>query len=242
MSPALVDIALRRPMIQADAAEGPAMRKVIVINPNSTEAVTEALRDSVALLAASSATPIECVTLMEGPPGVETQLHRAQVVEPMCRLIRSLEREAGAFVVACFADPGLQAAREATARPVLGMAEASMLMALAIGESFGIISTRRASVKDHRRYVRQLGLSARCAGDVAIDLGILELQRDPSLTLDRLIGAGRRLRDEHGADVLLTGCAGMAPFRGQIQEALGIRVLEPCYAAVSIALGAARLD
>ena len=217
------------------------MRKVIVINPNSSEDVTQALRDSVAPLRAASATPIECVTLKEGPPGIETQLHRAQVVEPLCRLIGSLEGEAAAFVIACFADPGLHAAREATRRPVLGMAEAAMLMALAVGESFGILSTWPASVKGHWRYMRQLGLTARCAGDVAVDLGILELQRDPSLTLDRLIGAGRRLRDEHGADVLLTGCAGMAPFRAQVQEALGIPVLEPCYAAVTIALGAAHM-
>jgi Asp/Glu/hydantoin racemase len=97
-------------------------------------------------------------------------------------------------------------------------------------------------VKGHRRYLRQLGLTARCAGSVPIGLSILDLPRDPSLTLDRLIAAGRRLRDEHGADVLLTGCAGMAPYRDQIQEALGIAVLEPAYAAVSIAIGAARLS
>ena len=217
------------------------MRKVIVINPNSSENVTDALRESVAPLAAASKTPIECVTLKEGPPGVETQLHRAQVVEPMCRLIRSLEAEAGAFVIACFGDPGLYAAREATSRPVFGMAEASMLFALGIGETFGILSTIPASVKGHQRYLRQLGLEARCAGDLAIGLGILELPRDPSVSLGRLIGAGRRLRDENGADALITGCAGMAPYRRQIQEALGIPVIEPGYAAVSMALGAALL-
>ena len=217
------------------------MRKIIVINPNSTEAVTDALRASVAPLAAVNRTPIECLTLKEGPPGVETRLHRAQVVEPMCRLIRSVEAEAGAFVVACFGDPGLDAAREVTRRPVLGMAEASMLMALAIAGSFGILSTTPAAVKGHRGYLRQLGLEARCAGDIAVGLGILELPRDPSLSLDRLIGAGRRLRDEHGAEALVTGCAGMAPYRAQIQEALDIPVIEPCYAAVTMALGAALL-
>ena len=75
---------------------------------------------------------------------------------------------------------------------------------------------------------------------VAIDLRILELPREPSLTMARLIAAGQR-PDEHGADVLLTGCADMAPFRLQSQEARGFPVSEPAYAAVSVPLGASLL-
>src|ERR687891_1543946 len=111
---------------------------IVVINPNSSEAVTGAIDRAVAPLRMAGGPAIECVTLAEGPPGIESQAHVEQVVQPISRLIRAREN-AAAFVVACFSDPGLQLAREATARPVLGIAECGMLVALTQGERFGIV-------------------------------------------------------------------------------------------------------
>ncbi|MBI4183587.1 MAG: aspartate/glutamate racemase family protein [Proteobacteria bacterium] len=215
--------------------------KILTINPNSSQYITDALSEALEPLRMKGGPAIECVTLKEGPPGIETHLHKAVVVEPLCRLIRSRDNEAGAFVVACFGDPGLQAARDATRRPVLGMAESSFLAALAVGESFGIIATQPTSAKRHARYIRELGLEARYAGEVAVGIGILDLAKDKKETLSRMIAAGKRLRDEFGAASVITGCAGMAGFRAAVQEAIGIPVIEPTQAAVTLAIGAARV-
>ena len=210
--------------------------RIVVINPNSSEAVTAAIDRAVAPLRMAGGPLIECVTLAEGPPGIESQAHVEQVVQPLARLVRARE-DAAAFVIACFSDPGLQLAREATARPVLGIAECGMLTALTRGERFGIIAILPGSVPRHLRYVRQLGLAARFAGDLPIGLGVAELA-DEHRTIVRLSAIGSELRDHYGADVLVLGCAGMAQYRDQLQEALGVPVIDPTQAAVTMALGA----
>ena len=213
--------------------------RIVVINPNSSEAVTGAIDRAIAPLRMAGGPSIECVTLADGPPGIETQAHVEQVVQPTLRLVRARE-DAAAFVIACFSDPGLHALREATARPVLGIAECGMLFALTLGERFGIVSILAGSVPRHLRYVRQLGLAARFAGDLPIGLGVAELA-DAGKTLVRLSAIGSELRDHHGADVLVLGCAGMAQYRHQIEHAIGLPVVDPTQAAVTMAIGAVRL-
>jgi allantoin racemase len=214
--------------------------RIVVINPNSSEAVTGAIDRAVAPLRMTGGPEIECVTLAEGPPGIESQAHVEQVVQPTLRLVQARE-DAAAFVIACFSDPGLHVAREAAGgRPVLGIAECGMLCALTQGERFGIISILAGSVPRHLRYVRQLGLAARFAGDLPIGLGVAELA-DEGRTLVRMSAIGAELRDHHGADVLVLGCAGMAQYRHQIEQAIGLPVVDPTQAAVSMAIGAVRL-
>jgi Asp/Glu/hydantoin racemase len=222
-------------------AEGRAMTAaIVVINPNSSEAVTAAIDRAIEPLRMAGGPAIECVTLAEGPPGIESQAHVEQVVQPLARLIRAREKGAAAFVIACFSDPGLPLAREASARPVFGIAECGLLTALTLGERFGIVSILARSVPRHLRYVRQLGLAARFAGDLPIGLGVAELA-DEGRTLVRLSAIGAELRDHHGADVLVLGCAGMAQYRPQLEAALGLPVVDPTQAAVSMAIGAVRL-
>jgi Asp/Glu/hydantoin racemase len=143
-------------------------------------------------------------------------------------------------VIACFSDPGLHACREATRRPVLGIAECGLLTALTQGERFGIIAILGGSVPRHLRYVRQMGLAARFAGDLPLGLGVVELQ-NRERTFERLIAVGRALHDRHGADVLVLGCAGMADYRRDLERALDVPVVDPTQAAVTIALGRVRL-
>ena len=89
-------------------------------------------------------------------------------------------------------------------------------------------------------YFRKLGIDGRLAADLPVGLAVLELE-DHTVALDRMSAVGARLRDEHGADVIVLGCAGMASLRGPLQEHLGIPVIEPVQAAVSMAMGAVAL-
>jgi Asp/Glu/hydantoin racemase len=212
--------------------------RIVVINPNSSAAVTAAIDRALAPLRMAGGPEIDCVTLSEGPPGIETQAHVEQVVQPLRRLV--LERsDAAAFVIACFSDPGLQLCRETTDRPVFGIAEAGLLSALTRGERFGILAILPSSLARHLRYVRQLGLAERFAGDLPLGLGVVELA-DRARTLARMQQVGARLRDRHGADVLVLGCAGMAQYRGALADALGMPVVDPTQAAVTMAIGAVR--
>ena len=214
--------------------------RIIVINPNSNDGVTQVMDAAVTPLRMAGGPEIECVTLAEGPPGIETQRHVEQVVAPLCRLAEQQDNRAAAFVVGCFSDPGLHALREATAKPVFGIGESGLLTALTLGNAIGIISILTAGVARHRRYARALGIDGRIAGDIPIGLGVSELARDDEVGR-RMIAVGRRLIDERGADVIVMGCAGMARQRGVLEVALRVPVVDPTPAAVGAAIAAVRL-
>jgi allantoin racemase len=216
------------------------MTRVLVVNPNSSEAVTRGIDAAVEPLRVAGGPAIECVRLTDGPPGIETQAHVESVVQPLARMVAARDNDCDAFVVACFSDPGLYAAREATKKPVLGIAECGMLTALTLGERFGIIAILPRSVPRHLRYVGARGLEARFAGDRPIGLGVAELS-DEARTLARMVEVGKELRDKDGADVLVMGCAGMARYRDRLQAETGIPVVEPTQAAVGMAIARVRL-
>ncbi len=213
---------------------------IVVLNPNSSQSVTDALSEALEPLRFSSGPPIRCATLAQGPPAIESDEQVAAVAEPVCDFVREHEDDSGAFVIACFSDPGLRQAREACVRPVFGMAESGLLTALARGRRFGVISILESSLARHLSYIRELGIETRLAADLPLGLGVLELQ-DHTVALDRMTNVGARLRDEHDADVIVMGCAGMAALRNPLEEKLGIPVIEPVQAAVSMAMGAVAL-
>lgn len=216
------------------------MLPILVINPNSTEEVTAGIDRALEPLRFDGGPPIESATLKEGPPGIESQAQADAVIAPMCALIRGRQDSASAFIIACYSDPGLHAARETTTKPVFGIGESAMVTALTQGERFGIISILDASIPRHARAVRAAGLGDRFAGDIAIGVGVTELAGDDDVR-QRLIATGARLRDDHGANVLILGCAGMAGYRKRCEQALGIPVIDPTQAAATLAIGAVQL-
>src|SRR5262249_28902928 len=94
-----------------------AMERILVINPNSTQAVTDGIDRAMEPLRMSGGPAIECVTIKEGPPGIETQAHVESVVAPISNTVRARDNDCSAFVIACYSDPGLHAAREVTTKP-----------------------------------------------------------------------------------------------------------------------------
>lgn len=214
---------------------------ILVVNPNSSEAVTRGIEEAVAPLRMAGGPAIECMTLHEGPPGIETQQHVDGVIAPLVRTVAERERDAAAFVIACYSDPGLHSLREATKKPVLGIAECGILTALTLGQKFGVIAILRQSIPRHLRYIGALGVADRLAAELPVGLGVTELA-DEKRTIGRMAEVGRQLREEHGADVVVMGCAGMARYRKPLQDAIGIPVVEPTQAAVSMAIGRVRLN
>ncbi len=209
--------------------------RIVVLNPNSTEAVTEGIDAALGPLRHGGGPDIECVTLAEGPPGIETDAHVREVAAPIAEFVASKEDAADAFVIACFSDPGLTEARRATRRPVLGMAACGIFTAVVLGSRFGVISILDQSIPRHLRYYESLGVTARLAGDRAVGIGVTGLA-DESRTLDRMMATGRALRDEDGADALVLGCAGMAQYRERLEDSLGIPVVDPALAAAGMAM------
>ena len=210
-------------------------QRILVVNPNSTQAVTDGIDRALEPFRLAAGPAFECVTLKEGPPGIQSQRDVDGVIGPLGRLIASREEDCDAFVIACYSDPGLHSAREVTAKPVLGISECGVLTALTLGLRFGVIAILAASIPRHLRYLGAMGVVDRLAAELPVGLQVTELANQP-LTRQRLIDCGRRLVDEHGAHVIVMGCAGMAQYRGPLEDALGVPVVEPTQAAAGMAL------
>ncbi|HKH33736.1 MAG TPA: aspartate/glutamate racemase family protein [Beijerinckiaceae bacterium] len=211
-------------------------RRIVVINPNSNETVTRGIDEALRPLAFANGPEIVCTTLAEGPYGIESQADVESVTMPLRRLIES-DNGADAFVIACYSDPGLHVCREGSERPVFGIAECGVLTALARAEKFGVIAIKQRSIRRHIRYLRQMGLTDRLAGERPLEMSVAETVSGDG-TLGRMIEVGRELRDHDGAEAIVMGCAGMARHRRPLEEALGVPVVDPTQAAVAMAIGA----
>ncbi len=213
--------------------------RILVINPNSNQAVTDGMSEALKPLAVAGGPKIECVTLAEGPFGVESQADVDSVALPLSKLVSERD-DADAYVIACYSDPGLQVCREVTEKPVLGIQECGVLTALSQGDRFGVIAISNTSVKRHLRYLRQMGVMERLAKERAANLSVEESAAG-SGTFARLCEIGTELRDLDGAETVILGCAGMAAHRVALADYLGIPVIDPVQAATSMAIGAVLL-
>ena len=213
--------------------------RILVINPNSNDDVTKGFSDVFDPLRLPGGPDIECVTLSEGPFGIETQEHVESVTLPLRRTV--VERtDVDAFVIACYSDPGITVCREATNKPVFGIQESGVLAALSRGERFGVIALGPQSIKRHLRYIRQLGLENRLAAERPLHMSVAAAEDADAYP--RVLQVARELVEKDAADVLLLGCAGMTRHRLPLEQDLAVPVIDPVQMAVAQALTAVLLS
>lgn len=210
------------------------MPTILVINPNSSAACSAGIDAAIAPFRFPGGPALEVITLTDGPPAILTWRDWHGVAEPLCRLAET--RPADAYVVACASDPGIEAVRAAASRPVLGVFRCAVAAAVARAERFGVIAIVEASKARHLAALWAMGLEARLAAEVALNVP-MEALLDGIAVQARLIEAARKLVDA-GAGVVILGCTGMAHHRAAIQVAAGVPVIEPCQAAAVQAIGA----
>src|SRR5438045_5683403 len=145
--------------------------RIRIVNPNSNEAVTRGIDEAMAPRRFADGPEIVCSTLAEGRFGIETQEHVESVALPLRRLVEA-DNASDAFVIACYSDPGLHVCREGTTRPVFGIAECGVLMALARAERFGVIAILSRSIARHLRTLHLVGLTGRLAVKRRLEMSI----------------------------------------------------------------------
>ena len=207
---------------------------ILVINPNSDESVTEGMIRELKGFHFSEGPRIECVSLSDGPFGIESQADIEAVTLPLRKMV-SESRNVDAFVIACYSDPGLHVCREASEKPVFGIQECGVLTAMSLGDRFGVIALQERSIRRHLRYLRQMGVMERLAGERAASLSVRESVSGKG-TFEKLLKAAKQLRDSDQADTIILGCAGMATHRAKLESVIGIPVIAPVQAAVSMAM------
>jgi Asp/Glu/hydantoin racemase len=209
---------------------------ILVINPNSSESVTEGLRQALSGFSFAGGPAIECVTIEHGPPGVVTQRHVDEAALNTAAVIEA-RPDAAAYVLACYSQPGLDLARSITRRPVYGIQDAGVLSALALADLFGVIAVAEVSIPRHLRNLRRLGVDQRLAGEVALEGSVSVAESghgEESYGL--LLRAAEKLK-KLGAGAIVLGCAGMSGHRRRLEDETGVAIIDPTQAAVAMAFG-----
>lgn len=215
-------------------------KTLFVINPNCNRNVTQVMDAALTPLRHADLPRIQCITLDAGPAAIQSQSDVDMAAVHVRRFAEEHLDEAAGFITACFSDPGLHALREIKGTLSLGISECAMLTSLSIGQRVGVIAMVPESIPRHYRAWGAMGISQRVVGEVSIDRSVAALS-EASETIKAMIESGRRLKEECGADVLVMGCAGMAAYRDSVEQAIGLPVVEPTQAAVSMALARLRM-
>jgi allantoin racemase len=213
--------------------------RIKVINPNTTAAMTETIT-AAARAVASPGTEIVAATSASGPVSIEGHYDEAVAVIGLLEQIRAdeaagSEARADAYVIACFGDPGLMAAREIATGPVIGIAEAAMRAAAFVATGFSIVTTlaRTRVIAEH--LVVAYGMERACRRVRAIDVAVLALDDPASNARARLFEECRRALAEDGSGAIVLGCAGMAELAASLARDLNVPVIDGVAAAVKIA-------
>jgi allantoin racemase len=208
--------------------------RILVINPNTSVEMTADI-DRQAREFARADTEIETVCPEWGPRSIEG--HYEDYVAALAFLETVKERAAGfdAVVDACYGDPALFAAREISPVPVIGIAEASMLMACTVAHRWSIVTVLPRAKPFLTDTVRMHGLDSRCASIRTTPLSVLDCHADPTAAEREIIVAGRAAIEEDGAEAICLGCAGMGPLDKSVQAALGVPVLDGVACGVKMA-------
>jgi allantoin racemase len=202
-----------------------------VINPNTTASMT-ALIEASARAVAGPGVVVDAVTSPMGPASIESHYDEALAVPGLLAAIAAGERDrCDGYVVACFGDPGLDAARELATGPVVGIAEAAMHAATLIGRAFSVVTTLSRTFGRARDLATRYVASGACRGVHACDIPVLALEDDPDL-LKRVVDVSRAALDRDGSDVIVLGCAGMAGLCAAASAELGVPVIDGVAAGV----------
>ncbi len=194
---------------------------------------------------ASPGTELDPVHVAKGVSSLESD-YDVQMATPW--IIREAERAEhegfDAALILCMADPGLQGAREATHMPVVGVAQACYLTALALGDRFSIIAIGDADNGFYRRCLRRYGLEAHLASVRCLGLRAHELRQDLDALKEAFIRTARVAVEQDGAEVIIPGCTNIYGLAPQMQAALGVPVLDPVatglrYAELLVGMGLA---
>ena len=200
---------------------------ILWINPVGTE-VFDA--DTLRILNAAKldGTQVDVVSLpADRPKHLEYHAYEALVVADIVRLTRKAADRCDAVVIGCFYDVGLREAREVSGRAIVtAPCQSATAIASNLGNTFSVLVGRRKWIPKMRENVHLYGHGRRLVSMRPLDLGVHDFQADHDRTCDRLLTEGRKAVQEDGAEVIILGCTAEYGFYKEMQEALGVPVID----------------
>ncbi|MGW4094275.1 aspartate/glutamate racemase family protein [Nocardia sp. NPDC004750] len=204
--------------------------RIRVVNPNTSRAMTDTI-ERCARAVAGPGTLLDAVTSEMGPASIESHYDEALSVPGLLAAIRRGEAEGvDGYVLACFGDPGLDAARELAGGPVIGIAEAAMRTAAHLGRGFSVVTTLGRTVGRAADLAERYGMRRFCRGIHACEIPVLALDTDPDAR-KIVTEVCREAVEADRSDAIVLGCAGMADLSAQVRAEVGVPVVDGVAAA-----------
>ena len=204
--------------------------RILIINPNSDPEMTAAIQQSAESFARGEF-DVVCKPTPGAPKFVETYEDQLQAGPGMIQLLRENQDGFDAFVIACHCDPNLDATKEISDKPVVGIGEASMKIASMLGHSFSVISTDKHSIPNKEALARKYHLEHLLAS--------VRAPKDETVGCDeeKYLQAAQLAIEEDMAEVIVLGCAGLTGLDKHLERELGAPVLDGIVCALIIAVG-----
>jgi len=211
--------------------------RIMVINPNSSDKMTGHIRSELERIKRND-TEVRVIATVGAPPAIESASDITQAVPLMLKLVRQANEEHyDAVIIACFSDPGLEAAREQSDILVMGIEGTALHIAAMLGHKFTILTPLAKRIPTKEREVRACGLESALASVRALNLSVSETDADPQATKARILKVARQAIEEDGAEVILLGCAGMTGYAKDVEDELGLIVLDPTTVTLKVCEG-----
>ena len=215
--------------------------KIRVINPNTTASMTR-LIGAAAKSVAGDGVVIEATQPADGPVSIEGFYDEAMATLGLLQEIRRGESEGvDGYVIACFGDPGLDAAREIAKGPVIGIAEAAMRNACYLATGFSVVTTLKRTVVIAEHLVDKYGVRSHCRKVRASDIAVLELDDPKSNAYATILDECKTALREDDSAAIVLGCAGMTDLCDRLSDALGVPVIDGVTSAVLMVEALVRL-
>lgn len=209
--------------------------RLLVANPNSTEAITETCV-GLARAVAAPGTDVVGWTNREGPPVVDSFHADYLAGRALVAGLPGLRPAPDAVVLAGFGNYGTAAVKEVLEAPVVAMAEAAMALATLLCHRFVIVTTAPRMIPYTEDLVRLGGFEARCAGVRAVSLpAVTETAPRPEAVVPALADLVSRAETERRADLVILGGARLSPYAADLRRVVRMPVLEPVACAVPMA-------
>ena len=215
--------------------------KILVANPNTSTGVTDRLV-AAGKLVASPGTELLPVTAPRGVPYIATRAEAAIGSAVMLEMLAEKRGTFDAAICAAFGDPGLGGARELFDFPIVGMAEAAMLMACTLGRKFAIVSFAKALEPWFAEIVDWHGMSGRCAAIQMLDSAFTNINDVAEEKEQLLVDLANRVVTHNGADVVILAGAPLAGLATKLRERVPVPLVDGIQAAVTMAEGLVRLN
>ena len=205
--------------------------RILIINPNSDLEMTAAIQRSADSFA-NGEFDVVCTPTPGAPKFIETYEDQIKAAPGMVQLVRENENEFDAFIVACHCDPNLDAMKEISKKPVVGIGEASMKIASMLGHRFSVVSTAKHSIPNKEALIRKYHLQ-----DLLASVRAPEDETATASDEEKYLQAAQSAMKEDMAEVIVLGCAGMAGLDKRLEEKLEAPVLDGVVCALIIATG-----